>query len=279
MKTDNSYSENLEIFDKLGKNSIHERRTAVKPLYDYFQKILLEIGVKLCGIKSELLKPLHLKRRWEIVKGCLSYIGEPRNWNSLISRICTFRDRVEHTDYYDPNMHELLDIREKAPKFREWIFRIGKEYYKKFKYFTIKEIFYHLSNWYISEAELISKEYGEEPYVATLGHSLDIEGDFYLQIPELVKILEERLKHIKKGEDIIPSDLENLVNLIKIISNIKGREEALLHYSICPKCGRKIKEITSYFGSTLEKPEPEGFYYIVGCERCGYKLHKETIYF
>ena len=278
METGDNYSENLEIFDKLEKNSMHKRRTAVKPLYDYFQRILLEVGVKFCGIKPELLKS-HLERRWEIIKSYLSYIEEPTDWDSLINKICTLRHGVEHNDYYNPDMRKLLDIREKAPKFKEWVFRVGREYYKKSKHFTIKEVFYHLSSWYISEAESISNEYGKEPYIATLGHSLDMEGDFYPQLPKLVKILKERVNHIIKLEDIIPSDLENLVNLIKIISNIKGREKVLLHYSICPKCGGKIKEITSHFGSTLESPEPEGFYYIVGCERCDYKLHEETIYF
>ena len=279
-KKDDHHSRLLELFDNLGLKDIYERRVAYKPLYEYFQKLILEIGVRLCGLNQNSLRIAHLKTRWENIKYCLGYIEDPRVWEDLINKVNNIRQKVEHNDYYDPKQNELIEIRNKAPKFKEWIIRVAKEYYKKWKSkdFTFKEAFYHLSNRYIEEAEWILQEYGKNPpYAATSDYALDLEEYSYPQLSELTVVLKKRLKKVAKLEDIERSDLEILIQIVKIISHFKGKEEILLRYSICPKCGGKIKETQRYLGGTYDDPEPDRIYYRVGCEKCDYVLHSEII--
>lgn len=74
-------------------------------------------------------------------------------------------------------------------------------------------------------------------------------------------------------------NLEKLIQIAKIISDFKGKEEILLRYSICPKCGGKVRETQRRFGGTEDDPMPDGVYLRVGCEKCDYELHSETIDF
>jgi ribosomal protein S27AE len=92
----------------------------------------------------------------------------------------------------------------------------------------------------------------------------------------LTEILKQKLATASTAEDLDRADLDNLINLVKIISKIRGREEILLRQSICPKCGGKIVETQKGFGH----PDTSfGMTYRVGCEKCDYTLHKETIDF
>jgi len=272
------YSRFLQIFDSLKLNDTSGRRTAYKPLYEYFQKLVLEVGVTLCNLDQNSLKISHLKTRWENVKSCLSYIEDPKEWDALINEINNIRQKVEHNDYYDPNSERLLEVRRKAPEFKDSVIRVAKEYYKKSKNFTFKEAFFHLSNLYIIEAEGLLEEYGiEPPYVVKTDYSLELEKYPYQQLSEIVKKLRERLGSIAKLEDVERSDLEELIQIVKIISHLRGKEEILLRYSVCPRCGGKIKETQKYVGGTPDDPEPTAVYCRVGCEKCDYELHSETI--
>ncbi|OGM10732.1 hypothetical protein A2Z22_00750 [Candidatus Woesebacteria bacterium RBG_16_34_12] len=87
--------------------------------------------------------------------------------------------------------------------------------------------------------------------------------------------MQDRLKKIEKLDDIERTDLEKLIQLVKIVYNFKGKEEILLKYSVCPKCGDKIKETQQYIGGSAED-EPAGVYYRVGCQKCDYLIHDET---
>lgn len=239
---------------------------------------MLEVGVALCGLDQNSLRISHLKTRWENVKSCLDYIEDPKEWNSLIDKINDIRQKVEHNDYYDPNPNKLLEVRRKAPEFKEWAIRVAKDYYKKSKNFTFKEAFFHLLNRYIIEAEGLLEEYGTEtPYVVEPDYSLELEEYPYQQLSELIKTLKERLNSIAKLEDVERSDLERLIHIVKVISHLRGKEEILLRYSVCPKCGAKIKETQRYMGGTPDNPEPTAVYCRVGCEKCDYELHSETI--
>jgi len=279
-KGNDKYSKILETFDNLKLENIHERRTACKPLYDYFKTLIFEVGVALCGLDQNSLRVSHLKTRWENIKNCLSYIDDPKNWEDVINEVNNIRQKVEHNDYYDPKAGQLRDIRKRAPEFKDWIIKVAQEYYKKSKGFTFKEAFYHLSNRYITEVESMLQEYGEKPpYAAKPDYSIELEEYPYSQLLELVQTLKERLKDIAKLESIERTDLEKLIQLVKVISHFKGKEEILLRYSVCPKCGGAIKETQSYFGGTYDDPEPKGMHIRVGCEKCDYELDSETIDF
>jgi uncharacterized protein with PIN domain len=93
-----------------------------------------------------------------------------------------------------------------------------------------------------------------------------------------VKTLPEILENIKNLEDTKRSDLESLIQLVKIVNNFKGREEVLLRFSVCPKCGGKIEETEHYVGGdTEDQPEPTGVYIRVGCQKCDYLIHDDII--
>jgi len=278
-KRDDHYSRLLEVFDNQRLSDIYERRVAYKPLYEYFQKLILEIGVTLCGLNQNTLKTSHLKTRWENIKYCLEYTEDTKIWEDIVNEVNNIRQKVEHNDYYDPKPERLIEIRKKAPEFKEWIISVAKEYYIKSEDFTLKVAFYRLSNWYIKEAEWMLQKCGANPPpAAKLDYPMELEENSYQQLYDLAKQLQERLRNIAKPEDIEPSDLEKLIQIVKIVSHFKGKEEILLKHSICPKCGGKIKETQGYFGGTYDDPEPDGVYYRVGCEKCDYEVHSETIY-
>ena len=273
-----AYSELFKTFDELKLSSAHERRMAWKPLHDFFQLLLREVGVVLLGLDKNSLSVYHLKTRWENIRVHLSYVEDPKAWDGLVNEMNNIRQRVEHDDYYDPKPGDLKKIRENLPQFKEWILRVGREYYKKSKNLTFKQSFYRMLAHHTREAEGLIRDYGETtPHVAKSDYSILTGKESYTELKELVDASKKRLDSASEAEDLQHSDLNNLINLVKIISKIKGKEETLLSYSVCPKCGGKIVETEHEFGGSEDRPEPDGFVYRVGCEKCNYVLHKETI--
>lgn len=276
------FLEILETFDRQRLNNIPARRTAYKPLYDYFQKLLMEIEVEFCNLKQETLQNYQLNTRWAIIKDHLIYIEpnfieESKNWDKLIKDMYDIRNGVEHKDYYDPKKETLENIRLKAPNFTKWLVRAAKEYYKISTNFTFKQSFYIMSKRYLHEAQTIFEEYGEiPPYVLNSDYSIELGNSPYQQFSELVISLSERIK--KNLEDVERDDLEKLIQLVKIIYNFKGKEQVLRQFYICPRCGGKIKETESYYGgNTEDKPEPDGSHIRVGCQNCDYSIDNKFI--
>jgi len=274
------YSRLLEIFDDLELSDIHSRRLAYKPLYDFFNKLILEVGVGLCNLDENSLQTTHLQVRWKNIKYCLKFIEDPIIWDNTINTIHNIRSKVEHTDKSGPKKEQLLELRNKAPEFKIWIIKTAREYYKKSNNFTFMQGFNHLSNSFIGDAKVILHEYGEDPpYAATFDYSMEFKQYPYNKIIELNLIIEERLNKILKLEDFDRSDLENLIKLVEIISHFKGKEEVLLDNSICPKCGGKIETTNNYFGGSESDPEPNGVYWRIGCNKCDYIIEDDTEYF
>lgn len=252
----NNYSKIIEIFDNLSLEGIHERRMAYRPLHDYFQESTLEVGVRFCGLERDLLKTYPLRTRWRLIKNLLAYIEDPKVWENLINEIDNIRQRVEHNDSYDPKPNRLKAIRKRAPEFKDWINRVGKEYFKKSKHFTFKQAFCQLSDRYMIESEWILKKYGEAPYVTKPDYSLELKEYPYHQLTQSIEVLRDRLKTIRELKGITRSDLEKLIEIVGIIAHLNGKEEVLLSHSICPKCGGKIIETEISLGGTMEDPEP-----------------------
>jgi len=276
-QNEDQYSKILNIFDDFKLDDILVRRYACKPLWDFFQKIILEVGVDLCDLDRNSLKISHLKTRWENIKYSLVYVEEPKIWDETINEMHNIRSKVEHNDEYSPEKERLLVLRDKAPAFKEWIIRTAKDYYRLSNNFTLKEGYDHLSNRYIDIARFIIHEYGSNPpHTAKLDYPY--EADKYSQISELMETLKARSKKIVDLEDIERLDLENLIKLVDIISDFKGKESVLLSFSVCPKCGGKIETTNKYYGETEYDPEPDGLIYRVGCDECDYEQHSEVIY-
>lgn len=265
------YSNIIDVFDKIDLSNEANRRMSSKPLYDYFQMLLREVGVKRCGLNENSIKNAHINVRWINVRSCLECIEDPSIWDDLIKIMDKIRSRVEHNDDYNPTESDLKFIRNKIPEFTLWIMRASDNYLKITSNFTFKESFYHNLNLNISKAEIIIREYCDD--------SKDIQNDlndYCHQLTELIKdsrIILEKIEHL---EDINRSDLGNLIQLIKIITIFDTREEILLDYMICPKCGGNIKETNKNLNhGTYEDTEPYGIYYRVGCQKCDYTIHDE----
>jgi len=270
------YEEILENFDAIELDNITSKRMAQQVLYDYFQKLTLEIGISI-GLNKEMLQGGHLNSRWITLKRCLNSITQTQDWDSLIEKMVKIRNATSHIDYFIPQSSELKKIREEAPKFKEWIIKFAKEYYKKSKNFTFKEKFYLFSQNYISVAEMIFKDYGED---YPLESKLDIFPEPISRIPyhelkKYVKYLNQRLKELAKLDEITRDDLEKLIAIVETTAFIKGREEISLQSSKCPRCGGEIKETEAPIGSNDEYAQ--GIYYRVGCENCNYVIHEDTV--
>lgn len=268
----------LEIFDKQEMGDIHGRRTAYKPLYEYFQRLVMEVGVSLCNLNRDSLKNYQINGRWNIIKDFLNYIEDANIWDELIRDLYKVRNGVEHNDEYDPPLDTLNNIREKTPEFTSWIIRIGGEYFKSSKNFNFKDLFYRSVKINVMEGERLFSEYGESPYIEKSEYPIYFDDTSYQQLKKLINILNERLEGFKLIDEVDRADLEKLIKLVKIIYTLKGREEILLENSICPKCGDKIEETQEYIGGGTESnPEPTGIFYRVGCQKCDFLIDEETI--
>jgi hypothetical protein len=165
-KNNDEFSRRLEIFDRQELNDIYGRRTTYKPLYEYFQKLTLEVGVEYCNLNRSTLLNYQLNTRWAVIKDMLAYVENPKIWDELISHMYKIRNGIEHNDFYDPNPKQLTEIRTKASEFKEWIIRVASEYYKISINFTFKQSFYQISKRYLYEAESMSMAVKNSPFSA-----------------------------------------------------------------------------------------------------------------
>jgi hypothetical protein len=118
----------LAVFDSLDLENKYVRRTAVKPLYDYYQVLVLEAAVRLCGLNKTALEREHLATRWIKIKTALEVVDNPKIWDKHISHVSNVRDGVEHNDGRFPPAESLKDMRKKAPDFKNWLLSTAKKY-------------------------------------------------------------------------------------------------------------------------------------------------------
>ena len=267
----------LQTFDSIDLDVDYQRRVAVKPLYDYFQTLILEVAVRFCGQNRNSLKNCHLKTRWEIVKSSLRIIEDPTKWDNLVESIHNIRSKVEHNDYKIPKKEALLQIRQLAPSFKDWILRVGKQYHRESSGFSFIQKFLLTSDWYIKETDRMLDIYGEKPPYLIEGDVFMEEEHSYERMKSLKDYLESRIQEIDGINDLVSDDFDNLIDLIRIIEHLNAKEDVLLKYSICPKCGGRIIETERAVGGSLDDPMPSAIIYRGGCERCDYEVHSETI--
>jgi len=145
--------EQLKAFDGLQLSNVTERRMAFKPLYDFFQILLREVGVTFLSFDKNTFAVYHLKTRWRNMKAHLSIIENPMKWDWLVKRVSDIRERIEHDDYYDPDPRALQKIRREASGFKVWLVNVAREYYKRPKNLTFKQSFNRMLDSYVREAE------------------------------------------------------------------------------------------------------------------------------
>jgi len=282
-KIKKKYNDILIDFDKVPKDTIYQRRASFNILWDFFQKLILDVGVELCGLYRESMKISHLNTRWNKAKLPLSYIeNPPDNLNNLVNRVHKLRGGIQHSkenQEFAPNSNELDDIRKKCPEFLDWILDVGIKFYRSSKNFTLPDYFSRIISYYMGEIDIILSNYGTKkiPYVANYVYLPFVIDSSYKKIIDFKEKYEKKRFQIHNLEDIDQSDLESLVDLIEIVSKIKAWEDALLKENICPKCGEKIITTNTPFGGTPDDPEPDGIYHRVGCEKCDYYIDSDTI--
>jgi len=268
------YEEMQDLIDEIELKNRAERRTVIKPLYDYFQILLRDVAVIKCGLDENTIKNTHLNARWLNVKGCLECIEDPKVWDELINRLRKIRDRVEHNDYEDPKKSDIQLIKEKIPDFTRWILNASDKYYKKSLKFTFKEAFYSRLYHSLRKAEAITYEYSVDN---SGNHPIDISDD-YIQLKDIVQKYEDKIDKLKIKNDLDKYDLHILIELNRILSRIEATKDTLLELNICPKCGGKIKTTQKYVGgNTEEDPEPKGIFYRIGCQNCDYLIESEYV--
>ena len=261
----------LFVFDSLDLKNEYIRRTAVKPLYDYFQTLVYEVAWRFCGQDKNCLRNQGLVARWNMLNNIPSLIKEPEKWNKLIKQIQKIRERVEHNDNYFPDKTTLEELRKRIPEFTEWFLTLGRNNYEKTKGFSFVERCLILSDWYVKRADWIIHQYGEKPpYII----ETDFEAQDYCTIESLREKLGKRLSEIGTIGDIREEDLDNLIDLIKETERIDAREAAFVHFKVCPKCGSKIVETQRRIYGNYD--EPIAVVYRVGCEKCDFELNSET---
>jgi len=268
----------LDAFDSIDMASEFKRRMAVKPLYDYFQILILEIAVQLCGQNQNSIRPCHLKTRWDMIKNCVKLIEDPTKWDELIYELYNIRSSVEHNDYDIPNETALLRVRKQASEFKDWMLRVGKQYCEESKGFSFIQKYSVLSRWYIGEADWMLHLYGEKvPYSVESDYVPSEEEHPYVRLKSLRDNLDTRIREIDNIDDLKQGDLDNLVDLLKEIERLDAKEDVFLQFNRCPKCGGKIVNTERGVGGSPEDPMPYAVVYRVGCENCDYELNSETI--
>lgn len=266
------HEEFLKTFDSLEKDSLILRRLAYKPLYEFFKKIVFSVGVNLCYLHERTFKNLHLKPIWVDLKLRLFQIDSQLDeWNMLIKKIDKIRQGVEHNSDYDVNQNSLQDIRNKAPEFRTWILNTGREYYKKSKDFTFKEILYSQLTYHLLEIKVLVEEYGEAPHL--LSH---LNKEEYSQVPELINKVKSIKRKVSNLQDMTFQDFLDFLRLVQIIAKFRVIEENLLSKSICPKCSNKITQTPKYISGKYDEP-PTVMQYRIGCESCDYTIYEDTV--
>jgi uncharacterized protein YfkK (UPF0435 family) len=263
----------LDFFDSLDLKKEYDRRQAIKPLYDYLQILVLEVAVRFCGQDKNGMKNQHLETRWNMIKTFLSIIEDPKRWDQFISQINNARSSAEHNDYYYPPMQALSASRKHIPEFTQWLLSVGRKYYEASKGFSFIQEYVLVSQWYIGQADWMIHQYGEKPPFADETDRAEHQYDMLKPLRERVNL---RLAEIQSIDDLKKEDLKDLVQLVKGTERLDAREDALLRFNICPKCGGKMIETQREVGGSYDEP-PSAIVYRVGCEKCDYELVSETI--
>jgi len=267
----------LASFDSIDLDDEYKRRLAVKPLYDYFQRILLEVGNQLCGLYRNSLRNCHLGARWAAVKGALETIEDASKWDKLVSTIHNERMSSEHNDYSSPPKQALLDVRKQAVEFANWTLNIGQKCHEKSKGFTFIQEYAAISRWYVGEAERIVTELGEAPpFCVKEDYYLVGAENSYSRLKTLNDAVGSRSLSVRSVDELTKEDLGSLIDLIRVVERVDASENVVLSQSKCPKCGGNIGETQKYVGGS-EEEEPHAIFYRVGCDKCDYVFDTKTI--
>ncbi len=266
----------LDLYDSLPKETFIARRTAFSPLYEFFHRISLVVGVKLCRLNADSLRISHLRTVWNQLRVPMSVVNQEfESWDELISRVQNVRNGIEHNLEYDPTPSNLDKIRREAPEFRDWILDAGLRVLKESKDYTLSQHYDSMIAGLLDRAQRLVEQYRVR------------EGPLSEHVKEAQSLINSvtagrKLKkavhevQAKVVSEVGLSDLNDLVAVSQIVSRLEGIEHYLIGESICPNCGGNIVQTQESMGGGSDEP-PSAIYYRVGCEKCDYELVSETI--
>ena len=273
--------EPLKFLDKFDLSNAYERRLAFKIYLDTISRALLFCCTRYFGWREETIKPQGLKVRWEWIKDALKVSNicsdnDLKRWNKFIDNLWRVRNKIEHNDLYAPDDYVFKDLDKEVKDFLSWIAKKGKEYLKKSKNFTTKQVFYSYLDFYIREGEYFLNILGDKPHLVERDVSL---GDKYPEIKELLNLAKNMLKDSNFPKDLTADELRILFKLIEVVSRIDTAESICISFDVCPKCGDKIEESEiPLYHHYEDESEPYAVKYRVGCKKCDYTLNEEIEY-
>lgn len=274
MKNKHSIEDLLSHFDSTITENPFLLRCSVTPLYEFYNKILFQVGRDFCGYTEELLIKYGLKTRWNFISVNLRIVEECKQWDKIINKLDFDRNEVSHNDKYIPKIEDMKKIRDSSTDFMKFTIEIGKKYQEKSKNFTFKEHFYDNLFFNLQDGNALIKEFGNTPFIAFEHENL--WNEFLTVIGQLYS----PIMKANKLDELNKSQLDNLLYLSKLIGRFRGREDMTLHFNRCPKCGGNIRQTTHPIGyKSDDSDEPTGEKYRMGCDKCNYTLDEGTEYF
>lgn len=271
----------LKAFDDFDLNDQYMKRLAVKPLYDFYQIALLEVGVTQCHLLRDTLSKYGLATRWKAVRPYLELTDiKPSAWDETIACLDNMRGSNEHKDYHEPKKQALLTVRAKALEFLNWVLAAGNKYLRQSKGSSTIDRYKWLAHSYSMQTAHIKHQYGPDTpllvreYLSPKGH----EGNPYLDLVPMREAIQERLSALGSVHDLTVEDLDRLITLVREVERIDAREDVYVRFDMCPKCGGKIIETREVYGSTCSTdPTPYTIQYRIGCDTCDFELIHDTV--
>lgn len=273
---DSYYTKLLQAFDNCNLADDIQRRGSYSYLYDYFQLTLSKVGEVMGCLNS--IKHYQINGRWGGVKARLDMIKSLNHWDKVIRKLSYVRNETEHKDRYFPKREDLDFIRSSAESFREELIATSNQYYKKMERLDFLERFKIFIDLNINEAEMILFQLKTEGPNVCAPIGINEEYDRYPlgELQDTIKKLKLRMGKLQTPNDISEDDLIALNRLIKTNAYMDGRTDALLQYSICPKCGGKVRDTEKYSGESSDG-SPTKVHIRTGCEDCDFVLNEEII--
>ncbi|WP_435123786.1 hypothetical protein [Halobaculum sp. D14] len=130
MVDSNTGKQRLELFDDLSLNNKEERRLQVLALWDFYSEIICMVGTTYLDQSADL-KDKNLRKQWNRVRNrlnALSSFSSIGDYEEAIKDLHGIRNDTFHDFEHWPQKDRLLEIREFAEEFRNWLIENGEEY-------------------------------------------------------------------------------------------------------------------------------------------------------
>jgi hypothetical protein len=271
------WKKRLEKFDDLMKNPDEpNRKFAYQLLEEHFGFFIDKIRES-CKVRDKQFDLAKMQSNWKTLRNKFQDIiphSELQPWDKFFNRRTGFpkyrNELVHKTNYTPPSVKELEYWRGKAVPFVGFIISANKEY--KQQVFTLTETIenylYRLLRMiesYSTDTKMIKDPYFFKDTVTKE------------ELPNLMQRVQNTIRANKDIREQKPTELREIIILIDVVGRLEGREYTFLENDICPLCGNMIEETQDAYGGSMDDPQPTTIYYRVGCSKCDFLLHDESI--